>query len=431
VLRSSLVEKIGDIVLGGCAGRPILPGISRRSWLTTGVRFLTPSADGTTPEAWTAGVDLFFSRLFAGVFAFAAAIGGAGAQTAGPVERFDYVLGTQTFGPAYRFTAAAPLVETARVIGALGSNAVKFQLKSSIGSGQTMADIARNDPAIRTVLDMPFVYTLMWAYPAKTKARLFDPGTLDIKYNEVYDLTRYLRETYGGRGKVFLLGNWEMDNHLTESRKKEPSPELLTNITAWVDRRQQAVDDAKRDTAASDVEVYYYLEVNLVWDAIAGRPRAANIVLPASRVDYVSYSAYDSLLPDPEQKLPQALDYLQSKLQPKDGLSAKRVFIGEYGFPADHFSPQKQDALSRRVMRTGLAWGCPFVLYWEVYNNAVKDGRQRGFWLIDDKGHEQPVYFTLQQFFGRARSWVSDFLSERQRLPTSTEFGQIAAQWLE
>jgi hypothetical protein len=271
----------------------------------------------------------------------------------------------------------------------------------------------------------------MWAYPAKTKARLFDPGTLDIKYNEVYDLTRYLRETYGGRGKVFLLGNWEMDNHLTESRKKEPSPELLTNITAWVDRRQQAVDDAKRDTAASDVEVYYYLEVNLVWDAIAGRPRAANIVLPASRVDYVSYSAYDSLLPDPEQKLPQALDYLQSKLQPKDGLSAKRVFIGEYGFPADHFSPQKQDALSRRVMRTGLAWGCPFVLYWEVYNNAVKDGRQRGFWLIDDKGHEQPVYFTLQQFFGRARSWVSDFLSERQRLPTSTEFGQIAAQWLE
>jgi hypothetical protein len=294
-----------------------------------------------------------------------------------------------------------------------------------------MAEIARNDPAIHTVLDMPFVYTLMWAYPAKTKARLFDPATLDTEYSEVYDLTRYLRETYGGSGKVFLLGNWEMDNHLTTSRKKEPSPELLANVAAWVDKRQQAVDDAKRDTSSSDVEVYYYLEVNLVWDAIGGRPRAANIVLPASRVDYVSYSAYDSLLPDPEQKLPQALDYLQSKMRPKDRLSGKRVFIGEYGFPADHFSPQKQDALSRQVMRTGLAWGCPFVLYWEVYNNAVRDGRQRGFWLIDDKGHEQPVYLTLQQFFGRARSWVSDFLSERQRLPTSVEFGQIAAQWLE
>ncbi len=71
-----------------------------------------------------------------------------------------------------------------------------------------------------------------------------------------------------------------MDNHLTASRKKEPSPELLRNVTAWVATRQRAVDDAKRDTPGSDVEVYYYLEVNLVWDAIAGRPRAANTILP-------------------------------------------------------------------------------------------------------------------------------------------------------
>ena len=197
-------------------------------------------------------------------------------------------------------------------------------------------------------------------------------------------------------------------SHLTASRKKEPSPELLEDVTAWVATRQRAVDDAKRDTPGADVEVYYYVEVNLVWDAIAGRPRAANTVLPATRVDYVSYSAYDSLLPDPEQKLPQALDYLQSQLQPKDGLSGKRVFIGEYGFPADRYSPQDQDTLSRRVMRTGLGWGCPFVLYWEVYNNEVRDGRQRGFWLIDDMGRKQPVYLTLQQYYRNARVWVTD-----------------------
>jgi hypothetical protein len=149
-----------------------------------------------------------------------------------------------------------------------------------------------------------------------------------------------------------------MDNHLTANRKKEASPELLRDVTAWVATRQRAVDDAKRDTPGADVEVSYYLEVNLVWDAIAGRPRAANTVLPATRVDYVSYSAYDSLLPDPEQKLPQALDYLRSQLQPKDGLSGKRVFIGEHGFPADRYSPQDQDTLS--TTRSGMAASADF-----------------------------------------------------------------------
>ena len=352
-------------------------------------------------------------------------------QSARSVEHFNYVLGTQTFGPSYHFTAAPPVVETAGAIAALGSNTIKFQLQPTAGGKQTLVEIARSDPAIKTVIDMPFANLLMWVYPPATRARLFDPETLGTEYRELYDLTRYLRQTYSGTGKVFFLGNWEMDNHLTASRKKEPSPELLANVTAWVQRRQQAVDDAKRDTPGSDLQVYYYLELNLVWDAIAGRPRAANTILPSTRVDYVSYSAYDSLHPNPEQKLPQALDYLQSQLQPKDGLSGKRVFIGEYGFPADRYTPQEQDTLSRRVMRIGLEWGCPFALYWEMYNNEVRDGRQRGFWLIDNEGRKQPIYFTLQKYYEEARVWVSDFLSQRQRLPGSMEFGQVAVRWLQ
>jgi len=39
---------------------------------------------------------------------------------------------------------------------------------------------------------------------------LFDPATLGTEYSELYDLTRYLRQTYSGTGKAFFLGNWEM-----------------------------------------------------------------------------------------------------------------------------------------------------------------------------------------------------------------------------
>ena len=98
------------------------------------------------------------------------------------------------------------------------------------------------------------------------------------------------------------------------------------------------------------------------------------------------------------------------------------MFIGEYGFPADRYTPQEQDTLSRRVMRIGLEWGCPFALYWEMYNNEVRDGRQRGFWLIDNEGRKQPIYFTLQKYYEERPS-----LGERLPQPpaASSEFDGV------
>jgi hypothetical protein len=69
----------------------------------------------------------------------------------------------------------------------------------------------------------------------------------------------------------------------------------------------------------------------------------------------------------------------------------------------------RQDLRSRKVMRTGFAWGCPFVLYWAMYNNEVKEGRQVGYWLIDEKGVKQPVYRTHQKFYAWARRFVAEF----------------------
>jgi hypothetical protein len=94
-------------------------------------------------------------------------------------------------------------------------------------------------------------------------------------------------------------------------------------------------------------------------------------------------------------------------------------------------SPQAQADLARHVMRAGLSWGCPFVLYWEMYNNEVTpDGRQRGFWLIDDHGVKQPVYFLHQKFYERARAYVSEFTARNGRRPSREEYGTAALAWL-
>ncbi len=60
------------------------------------------------------------------------------------------------------------------------------------------------------------------------------------------------------------------------------------------------------------------------------------------------------------------------------------------------------------MIRAGLEWGCPFILYWQLYNNERDaDGTHRGFWMIDDRGGKQPVYEVHRSFYEWARQWHS------------------------
>ena len=69
------------------------------------------------------------------------------------------------------------------------------------------------------------------------------------------------------------------------------------------------------------------------------------------------------------------------------------------------------------VCQAALEWGCPYALYWEYHCNEVdKDGKRRGFWLVDDKGVKQPVYHLLAGYLRAARA-LEDRL-RRQLGPT-------------
>ena len=151
------------------------------------------------------------------------------------------------------------------------------------------------DPSVRAVLDMPFSNYILWAYPKTSQGNQFRPENLPTEYREMYDLTHTLLTTYDGTGKTFYLGNWEGDWHLLHlKRNYDPTPEEVQNMIAWVNNRQKAVDDAKRDTLHREVQVYCYMEVNRVVDAMQGKTRMTNAVLPKTDVDFVSYSSYNS-----------------------------------------------------------------------------------------------------------------------------------------
>lgn len=127
------------------------------------------------------------------------------------------------------------------------------------------------------------------------------------------------------------------------------------------------------------------------------------------------------------------MDYIASKLPPKPGLTGKRVFVGEFGISADEFGydPIKHEKANREIIIKFLKWGCPYILYWEMYNNEVRDGMHRGFWLINDKNEKQPLYYTFQRFLSQASIHVADTKAWSGKVPGEAAFRAWAIGWLE
>ncbi|MEM9398657.1 MAG: hypothetical protein AAF984_00470 [Verrucomicrobiota bacterium] len=360
------------------------------------------------------------------------------------IDTTNYVLGTQTIGVKYQFTEKTTLVETAERILAMGSNLLKFAMSERYKGKlyglpprddiQSLTDLAHKEPSMKAVLDMPFAYYLIWVNtfaPVRWQDG-FSKAERDATYGEIKALATYLLTTYQGTGKTFLLGHWEGDwlLHQGTDRTKDPTPEAIKGMIDWLNVRQEAIDDAKREVPVDGISLYHYTEVNLVAKGMKGGKCLVNDVLPHTTLDYVSYSSYDTTKPNKDnvrEALQKALDYIESKLPSKPGFQGKRVFIGEYGLPlAAAGTPEKQDEFARDVCLSAVEWGCPFVLYWELYCNEKINGKHRGVWLIDDTNLEQPFYHTLSNYYTGMKRAVAAFKVKHGRNPTNEELRKKA-----
>lgn len=362
------------------------------------------------------------------------------ADSTGDVARYNCAVGVQTIGSQYQFTDKTRLLETAEIIRDMGSNIIKFRLDPQFKEfnyagpdpiqPKSLADLAARDPSIRTVFEMPFYYYFMWINlpfaPAEWRdADGYTQKDADAEYKEMYDLACYLLKTYNRSGKTFFLGNWEGDWLLLGSydRADEPDPKRIPEMIKWINNRQKAVDDAKRDTPHEDVKLFYYVEVNLVEKGIRGRSCITTEVLPHTKVDYVSYSAYEIGV---DYNLDTAMDrtvsFIEKKLPAKEGIDGPRVFIGEFGYKAASFGPEEQKNRSIQFMQAALKRGCPFVLYWQLYDNELVDGKYKGYWLIDNEGKKYPLFNAMTYFFAESKK----YLGEKNQLPERSVFNRKA-----
>jgi hypothetical protein len=361
------------------------------------------------------------------------------------------VVGVTHVAGRYHLTDKDFLNEGADQILALGSRVIKvwfwagqngrvpesYPYNSQWPKVQSLVEGART-PYFQELFRKPFTaYILVVASLGRDEAYWRKGITQEQKKDEqrqFYELAKHLLTEYKGTGKTFVLQHWEGDWLVRGNYKgeEEPAPAALANMVEWLNARQAGVNQARREmeqqvvsrarvagvppairgqdalesdaakmaaTRQQGVHVYHATEVNRVVQSMrTGFPNLVNKVLPQTHLDLVSYSAWDAATEhyaDPKV-LREALDFIAANAPDSPDFGNHNVYVGEFGMPENVYSLEKVQTAIPNAVRTALDWGCPYIVYWQLYCNELKDASAkppvknndavRGFWLIRPDG---------------------------------------------
>ncbi|WP_309119133.1 hypothetical protein [Paenibacillus sp.] len=213
---------------------------------------------------------------------------------------------------------------------------------------------------------------------------------------EFYELAKYLLETYEGTGKTFILQNWEGDNQM-----KYGGPGYSTTAAQgmidWINARQDGIIQARDEVGEHGVRVMGAFEINRV-SIVFGEPRLLDVVVPYTYCDLYSYSNYEVYF-DGEQ-LAANLDDIAAKA-PDDaryGHGDKNVFVGEFG-RAENWTTEADTVRAVHTnVDAALAWGVPYMFYWQLYSNEDLAGLSQVKDMLND----------YSKIYDRSANWTLD-----------------------
>jgi|SaaInlStandDraft_1057018.scaffolds.fasta_scaffold00485_8 hypothetical protein len=368
------------------------------------------------------------------------------------LENYNFVLGTNSFTNTYQLTKDTKLIEQAKQARSLGSNIFKTSISKNklkeyglkVSDADNIMDVINLIPDYGKVFQMDFKYYFFWMHTAtgiKWRKGINKKQEKTL-YNEMFDFTTHLLKKYNNTGKTFFIGNWEGDwlLHGGYNRKYTPTKTEVKNMTKWLKIRQCAIADAKNKFKSKNVDVYYYVEVNLATKGMEGGTCITKDILPNLDVDFVSYSSYESSKKKDYQAnkevLTKVLNYIESQLKPKKGLPFKRrVFIGEYGGQAFDKKPRthlRQFDNTKHIMQISLEEDLPFALHWQMYNNEyTKDGKSKNMSLINEQGKKRPLYFLHQNYYKQVNQYLKNYKQENNVYPSQEDFKIVSLKVLE
>ncbi|MDR2627308.1 MAG: hypothetical protein LBC40_04665, partial [Dysgonamonadaceae bacterium] len=344
-------------------------------------------------------------------------------------------LGATHVSGKYHLTNEAFIVEGAKQINRLGYGILKlwFDVEKDYAKGyiyNSSWNLEKNitpeklagHPYYKSCFDLPFTAISLCLNERFPGVSDIDSQSLQIVEKNMYDLTKYLLETYRERSVTFIIQNWEGDWLLRGGTGEAsrwhlhgaPSnyPIRVKNMCDWITARQKGVNKARMEAGKSRCKVLHAVEANRVMDGMNGIPSIATHVLPEVEIDLVSWSAYDGIAQDGGIKLYRGIDFLRSRLRTTPYMKGeKTVMIGEIGYPENINNRTKEEVCKMwdSFMGVFLSQNIPYIFHWELYCNEPKTNESgnkpyplkkaeelRGFWLIRPDGTE---------------SWAQQYLS--------------------
>jgi hypothetical protein len=210
-------------------------------------------------------------------------------------------------------------------------------------------------------------------------------------YNEIYNFTTYLCNTYANTGKTFILANWEGDGMLGFVNENPlPSPSVqstrLAGLTKWFQIRQNAITAARNAANKPGVTVLGAAEFNHVsirktydW------PTVIDSVVPKLNMDLYSFSNWKSNTPETVDDFNGTLNYIKAKCPDSYLFGANNIYLGETGtfetYSVIGDIPEHNeysDRVSRQIMQRNtelaLKFGIRYILHWQIYCNGLRQG---------------------------------------------------------
>jgi hypothetical protein len=337
----------------------------------------------------------------------------------------NHRLGTTHVGGKYWLTDAPYLLEGCNQIRNMGLNSVKlwfykdtweYPYNSDWGNtlDMTLSELAAH-PYFKACFEMPFttIFLSTGTAPRCGVGQINDD--LEQEAKEIYELARYLLETYASRDITFVIQNWEGDwllrgNYADWNRTGVPEDveERLSYMKKFFSVRQEAVSRARNEVKGGKCRVLHAVEVNKVIDGMKSIPTLTSHVLPYIEADMVSWSTYDAMGDTTGLLMYRGIDFIREKMVPTEYAGEKVVMIGEIGFRENMLEEAFVKGSWDTFMGVFLAQEMPYVLHWELYCNEPKDKtlrhvfgenrkteEMRGYWLIRPDGTES---YSLEYF---------------------------------
>lgn len=326
-------------------------------------------------------------------------------------------LGVSHVAGSYQLSDKPFLVEGAEQIARLPCRVIKLYLtvpprqypfNTQWPETRTLVDVARTPP-FRAVFAMPFSTYILTTYAAGRPDHYWLQGISEDQSRDeseqFYRLALHLLVTYRGSGKTFVLQHWEGDWAVRGALDPthDPTPAAVEGMIGWLRARQRGVERAREQAGDQTVRVFHAAEVNLVRIAMEqGRPTVTTHVLPHVPVDLVSYSAWDTQ--HDAALFRRALDFIADHAIDSAHFGSKNVYVGEFGSPENERTEQQVRRTIGNVVDTASQWGCPYIVYWQVYCNEARhkpvrnNDDVRGFWLVRPDGVQATAWYALSEY---------------------------------